>query len=253
MQMESYYTLLEQLRTIASKCLTNHPEPKSEKEGLLLYAVAKADKTLCASSLLCRNGMGEDASILCRSVFELALTMEYIFQDSTDEMAKRYFSYDWVQRKKMYGYMVRSGRFQKYLSSAESQQIIVNIKKEAKKVNKKYKYGSSWSDKSIYEMSKSVGLLDLYETAYRIQCNFSHSNPRSSNDYFKEENGHLILNSGPSDNLVSETLVTLFCSYFHIIRKINDYFVKGLNAEIKKIEDDFVNLLKANLPNIPSK
>ncbi len=244
--MENYYTLLEQLRTIADKCLTNHPEPKSEKEALLLYAVAKADKTLCAVALLCRNGMGEDASILCRSVFELALTIEYIFKDLTDGMAKRYFSYDWIQRKKMYGYMARSGRFQKYLLSPESQKIITSINKEANRVNKKYNYGSSWSDKNIAEMAKSVGWLDLYETAYRIQCNFSHSNPRSSNDYFKEENGRLVLNSGPSENLVSETLVTIFNSYLHIVRKINDYFKKGLSMEIKKIEDDFVSLLKAS-------
>lgn len=244
--MENYYKLLEQLRNIADRCLANHPEPKNEKESLLLYAIAKADKTLCATALLCRNGMGEDASILCRSVFELALTIEYIFKDLTNEMAKRYFSYDWIQRKKMHGYMARSGRFQKYLLSPESQQIITDINKEANRVNKKYNYGSSWSDKNIAEMAKSVGWLDLYETAYRIQCNFSHSNPRSSNDYFKEENGRLVLNSGPSENLVSETLVTVFNSYLHIVRKINDYFKKGLGTEIKNIEDDFINLLKVS-------
>lgn len=244
--MEKYYQLLEQLRGIGNKCLLNHPEPQNEKEALLLYAIAKADKTICATALLCRNGMGEDASVLCRSVFELVLMIEYIFKDETDGMSKRYFSYDWIQRKKMYGYMFRSGRFQKYLSSIENQQIIANINKEAKKVNKKYKYGSSWSDKSIYDMAKIVGLLDLYETAYRIQCNLSHSNPRSSNDYFKEEGGRLILNSGPSDNLVTETLVTVFSCYLHIVMKINDYFNKGVGADIKKIEDEFVNLIKTS-------
>ncbi|MDD2681137.1 MAG: DUF5677 domain-containing protein [Patescibacteria group bacterium] len=242
--MEKYYQLLEQLRGIGDKCLLNHPEPQNEKEALLLYAIAKADKTLCAAALLCRNGMGEDASILCRSIFELSLTIEYIFSDQTNDLAKRYFRYDWIQRKKMYGYMIRSGRFQKYLLSTESQQIISTINKEAKKVNKKYNYGNSWSDKSIYEMANSTGLLGLYETAYRIQCNLSHSNPRSSNDYFKEEGGRLILNSGPSDNLVTETLVTVFGCYLHIVVKINDYFNKGVGADIKKIEDEFINLIK---------
>ncbi|OGF25280.1 hypothetical protein A2303_03135 [Candidatus Falkowbacteria bacterium RIFOXYB2_FULL_47_14] len=237
--MEIYYQLLEKLRTIAEKSLTNHPEPKEEKAGLLLYAVGKADKTLCAIVLLCRNGMGEDALILCRSIFEICITVEYIFKDQTDYRAKRYFSYDWVQRKKMLGYISTVPHMKKYLTP-DNLQIANDIKKNAKKVNMLYKYGSTWSDKSIYEMASDVGFLDLYQTAYRIQCNLSHSNPRSMNDYFKEENGHLIINSGPSDNLVQETLVTSFHSYYYILMKLNNYFKKGHDTELRVIEKEFI-------------
>lgn len=241
--MEIYYQLLEKLRNVTDKCLTNHPEPKEEKEGLLLYAIGKSDKTLCAIALLCRNGMGEDALILSRSIFEISLLIEYIFKDPTDYRAKRYFSYDWVQRKKYYTYLITSPNAKKYLR-AEDIQAVKEIKRDAAKAQRRYNYGSTWSDKSIRKMAEDVGLLDLYQTAYGIQCDLSHSNPRAMNDYFKDENGQLILDSGPSDNLVKESLVTSFGSYYHILERLNDYFQKGYNAEIEIVEKEFSEVLK---------
>src|SRR5205823_3697770 len=58
-------------------------------------------KTHAATLALCRSGYGVDASILVRSLFELALDMLYLEQDQTGELAQRYVDHDWVIRYQM--------------------------------------------------------------------------------------------------------------------------------------------------------
>jgi energy-coupling factor transporter ATP-binding protein EcfA2 len=80
----------------------------SEKEAILLFAITKSDKTLNSVILLCNNGMGEDATILSRSLFELSLQIGYIFSQDDDYLAKRYFAYDWVIRMEIFLLQKRS-------------------------------------------------------------------------------------------------------------------------------------------------
>lgn len=241
MQTESYYTFLERLRTIANKCLTNHSEPKSEKEALLLFAIGKADKTLNSIALLCQRGMGEDAAMLCRSIMELSVIVKYILADRTDYLAKKYFSFDWIQRGKMMKYLE-----EKSIIDLNCSEELKNIKNQIESAKLQFEYKNNrWS--FIKEMFESVEQKDLYDTVYSIQSSLIHSSPRSMNEYFLEENGRLILNSGPSNNLVNQTLVTACNSYLELIKQFNAYFAKGYNIEIQTIEDDFIKQIQSEL------
>lgn len=239
--MKKKYQLLEQLREVANKCLINHPEPKNEKEALLLFAIGKADKTLSAIVLLCQKGMGEDAAMICRSILELSVIVKYILADPTEQLAKKYFSFDWIQREKM----------MKYLEKKSSQILkdhkeLEAIKDQIDKAKSQFEYKNNrWS--FIREMFESVGQQDIYDTVYSIQSSLIHSSPRSMNEYFKEENERLILNSGPSDNLVNQTLVTACISYLELVKKMNEFFIKEHNVEIKVIEDELFKQIQSDL------
>lgn len=244
--MENYYQLINELRNLAEKCLVKHPEPRKEKEAILLYAIAKAEKTLGAIILLCQNGMGEDATILSRTLFELSLTVEYILNDKSNYMAERYLSYDWIQRIKSYAY-IKTSTSAGVLSKPENVRIIEDVEKHAQEAQSKYKYNKlGWSDISIYKMAELFSKTGLYNTAYSIQCSLSHSNPRTMNDYFKIENDQLVLNSCSSDNLVGETLVITFSSYYELLTQFNEYFKKGVDEELKKLEGRFIKEINSN-------
>ncbi|MFA5359932.1 MAG: DUF5677 domain-containing protein [Patescibacteria group bacterium] len=244
--MKNYYQLINELRNLAEKCLVKHPEPRKEKEAILLYAIAKAEKTLSAIILLCKNGMGEDATILSRTLFELSLTVEYILNDKSNYQAERYMSYDWIQRINSYEY-IKTSTSAEVLNKPENIRIIKDVDKHAQEAQSKYKYNKfGWSDVSIHKMAEQFGKVGLYRTAYNIQCSLSHSNPRTMNDYFKIENDQLVLNSCSSDNLVEETLVITFSSYYELLAQFNEYFKKGVGEELKKLEGEFVKKINLN-------
>lgn len=244
--MEKYYQLLNTSRNLVGKCLDNHPEPKKEKDALLLYAITKSNKTLSAIILLCRNGMGEDAAMLCRTLMDLNLKIEYIFKDETDERAKMYFDYDWIQRATMLKYAKTSSEAEKF-NDPENIKIINEVEKKASLAKSKYKYKSSGLDKNLYEIVQELNRTSLYETVYRIQCSLSHSSPRSMNDYFKIKGDQLTFDAGPSDNFVRETIVASFNFYYGLIVQYNTYFKKGIDKELEQLEEEFVTLVKSNI------
>lgn len=235
--MENLYKLIDELRGISKRCLVNQSLPEKEKEELLLFAIGKSDKTLMAISLLCKQGFGQDAAMLSRSLFELALTVNYIMSDETDGLIKRFFAYDWVQREEMYDY------------SKNDDDEYENIKKKAEIANKSYQYKKKgWSKINIYQMAKICGWKNMYKTIYKILCAFTHVNTRSFNDYLKvDDKGNFLVDSGPNESLIDETLILSVYSYLQILYYFDDYFNKGYKNKLNKIEDEINKICKMKI------
>ena len=242
--MSNYYQILIKLDHLSNELLSNHPEPTRMKEGLLLYAIAKSTKTIEAIKVLCEKGMGEDATILCRSLLELTVIVEYILQDETDQLVKRYFSFDWIQRRKMMKILEQSTEAKKI---SEETMIVEEIKREAGEADKEFEYNYGWSSESIGKMFTAVGKNKIYDTVYNIQCSFCHSNPRTMNDYIKIENNQLVLQSGPSANLVKETLVITCSAYYELLFQFNKFFKKNLDEELKSFEEEFKEEIRLDI------
>lgn len=240
--MEKIYPLLSRLQELSEKLVLTLNEPTCEKEVLLLFAITKSNKTLNAVMLLCRNGFGEDAAILSRSLFELTLNIEYIFSQEDDYLAKRFFAYDWIERKEMHDYLKTTPSFD---PSKEKLNLIDNIEEEAKKAQEIYKFKKygGWSDKTTREMAIFCNCLNIYSTAYRLQCSLSHPNPRSSNHFFKETKDGLTLDAGPSNNFIKESLVSTFTAFFEIVNRVNIYFEKEFEKDIHEIGDEFKKII----------
>ncbi len=204
------------------------------------FAMGKAFKTYEAIGILCRSGYGEDAFMLARTLFELMVTTVYILQDITEDRLTRYASHDCVTRKQMYDYVVSNesllAGLNKEIESGNRPDTIAEVEVEYKKVMEKYKYqNGTWSDKSIKDMSKSIGRLDAYNTVYRLQCTLGHTNARSINEYVSVTEEGTILNIGPNWNLVKNTLVIAFDCFFHITQEANSKFAWGLENTLEEM------------------
>ncbi len=228
----------EELRTIIEPILDQHPEPKNPKQAFLLYTLAKSHKTQAAILLLSEKGFGQDAGILARSIFELAITTLYIVKDDTKKLVERFFDYDWIMRAKMYDSVSADTLYKEEFGRKDpSGTGIGEVFGEAEKVRRKYRGISNinWSDKSFKNMAKEVGRLDTYKTAYYLQCNLSHPNPRNINDYFAELEGRLEVNAGPDDKWIPESLVATFDFFIHIIDAWNEEFKFELKPKLEDL------------------
>ncbi len=218
--------------------------PDGLKEHFLIYSFGKAYKTHSAVLILCKNGYGQDAAILTRSLFELAITTLYILKDPTDKRAEKWFDYDWIRRDKMYEHMKSENRFINLIKDRVKdleEDPIVEIKRMAQEVQNKHKYikGLGWSDKNIFDMTKEVGLESLYPTVYKLHTEIHHSGVGNINDYFSLENDSVIMaDVGPSQKWLDETLVAAF-HFFSILTKEWDNLFKlslsdGIDSLLKR-------------------
>lgn len=229
------FNLNEELRATIEPVLDEHPEPEGLKQAFLLYALAKSHKTQAAILLLSEKGFCQDAGILTRSMFELSITASYITQDETGKIVERFFDYDWIMRANMYDSVSKDAIYKEKINKKDSaKEIIEEVLTKAEEIRKKYPDMTDirWSNKSFKKIARKVGRLDAYKTAYSLQCNLSHPNPRNINDYFTESEGRLEVNSGPDDKWISESLVATFDFFFHIISDWNEEFGFGLKSKL---------------------
>lgn len=235
----------DELRTIVESVLDHHRHPQNLREGFLLFAFGKAYKTHAAILILCAQGYGEDASVLARTLFELAISSHYIHSDGTGRNALRFFEYDWVIREKMYARLSKSDElkkaFEKRLANSKAGDISVDdIMREAKRVRDGYtkdERGKGWSGKTMKEMAEIVGRSDAYETAYFLQCNIAHSAVSTAQEYMREDGEEISMDVSPNENWVPQTLVMSIDFFLGIVEAWNAAF--GLNLEDKL--DDFKN------------
>ena len=74
--------------------------PDTKKNRIVSAFLVKATKTHNAIIILCKQGYGEDAVILARSLFDMLVDILYITRFKLDTMADRYEFYDDVWRAK---------------------------------------------------------------------------------------------------------------------------------------------------------
>jgi len=244
-----YKKLLEfnqTLRKIAEGILDNESKVVGPKDFISILSLGRGYKIHEAILMLCKNGFGEDASILARTLFDLMVTYLYILKDKTDSTAYRYFDYDWVLRKKMFDYVKGKREIMKLVEDRQSNPLpfdstIDEVEKYADKANKKHGYTTDrWSDKNLHDMAKVIGRLDAYKTVYFMQCQLSHNLSRGMNEFSKTTPDGIVMEIGKSENWVEESLVVAFDFYYCILSTFNDYFELGLEKEILELEERYV-------------
>lgn len=214
------------------------------KHVFMLFVLCKALKTHGAIFFLSRSGFGEDSVVLTRSLFELMVDALYILNDGTGKRLKRYINYDWIERKKMSDYALSNEQINNILGEKEiASETIVEIEEIYDEIKDDYK-NMGWGDKNIEKRAKEVGRWDNYKTVYKIACQFSHSSPRSMNNYLEENNDKLILLYEPSDNYCKESLLSSFDFLIDIFQKANEIFNWGVDDKLKNIEKRTLNIFK---------
>jgi len=242
---DKLYYFNKQLRSLVEPVFENNLVVNNLKGGFLSFSFGKAYKTHASLLILCKSGSGQDAAILTRSLFELAVTVSYILNDVTDNRIERFMEFDWVIRQTMCGYLKSKPKLNEKLQrEAEKRKVSIDkIIQKAEEVQKKHKYDKrkGWSDKSIKGMAEEVGLGDLYLTAYRLFSNLHHSAVSTINEYLNiDKDGAIEIDSGPSSKWVEQSLVGAFHFFGIIIEKWSEYFHLGLNDELKILTDKYV-------------
>ncbi len=231
---QQLFSFNEELRKLIEDNWDKTIAVKTPTEAIVVFALTKGYKTHKASLVLCDQGFGQDAAILVRSLFELAVICGYITKDKTENKALRYINYDWISRKKMFTYVQSKEHLVKLIKEErpETDKIIEDVLKYSKEADEEFGYEYfGWSDKRLIEMSKDMGLGDIYKTVYVLQSQLAHSDPRVVNEYIREENSKFIYDTGASERWVTEALVTAFHFYYLIAAYWNEVFNVGLNPK----------------------
>lgn len=235
---QQLFSFNEELRKLIEENWDKTVAIKTPTEAIVVFALTKAHKTHKASLILCNQGFGQDAAILVRSLFELAVICGYITKDKTENKALRYINYDWISRKKMFTYVQSKEHLVKLIKEErpETDKIIEDVLKYSKEADEDFGYKYfGWSDKQLSEMSNETGLGDIYKTVYVLQSQLAHSNPRVVNEYVREDNDKFIYDVDTNERWVTETLVTAFHFYYLIAAHWNEVFNIGLNPNFDNL------------------
>ena len=239
----------QELRNLADKILDKEQKMVGPRDMFTAFAIGKGYKTHGAVLLLGKQGYGEDASILARSLFDLLINLLYIQVDQTDGRAYRYFQYDWILRKKMFTYALGKPEIMDQIQERTNNPrpddtTIQEVEEQAKLSQEKNNYTErGWSDKSLHDMAVEVGRIDAYKTVYRLQCQLDHNATRSVNEYAKRSQGGIVFEVGQSGNWVEESLVIAFDFYYSILAAFNSHFKAGFDKEISDLENRYVTEL----------
>ena len=236
----------QELRTLADKMLDKSQKMVGPRDMFTAFAIGKGYKTHGAVLLLGKQGYGEDASILARSLFDLLINLLYIQADQTDGRAYRYFQYDWILRKKIFTYALGKAEImdkiqERTINPRPDDATIQEVEEQAKLSQEKNNYTErGWSDKSLHDMAQEVGRIDAYKTVYRLQCQLDHNATRSVNEYAKQSQDGIVFEVGQSGNWVEESLVIAFDFYYSILVAFNSHFKAGFGKEISDLENRYV-------------
>lgn len=239
-------SLNQELRGLAGKMLDKNFKIVGPRDMFTTFAIAKGYKTHGAVLFLSKQGYGEDASILTRSLFDLLINLLYIQAEQTDDRAYRYFQYDWILRKKMFDYASEKseimGKIQERTNNPQpNDTTIQEVEEQAKLAQQKNNYNDrGWSDKSLHDMAKEVGRIEAFKTIYRLQCQLDHNAPRSVNEYAKQSQGEIVFKVFQGENWVEESLVIDFDFYYQIVVAFNSHFKAGFETEILDLENRYI-------------
>jgi hypothetical protein len=244
-RFKKLYELNEQLHQLAARHMGADLNELNHKSFFAAFILGKAYKTHEAIMLLCKQGYGEDAFMLSRTLFELMIMLLYILSDNTDDRLIRYAEHDWVNRKQMLDYVATNDRLLKGLNekiklAAGEPDVLAIIEAEYTRVMNKHGYDfKGWSDKSIQKMAEEVGRGDAYKTVYKLQCNVGHTNPRSMNEYIQQTKDGLIINTGPNVDMAETTLVIAFDFFGTVFEKVSKQLGWETETELDSLGQDF--------------
>lgn len=253
--IDSFTKLNNELREFVISRLRNIP--LTEVRFLYgAFVLTKAINTNQSIILLCKEGYGEDALMLDRTLLELMISCLYILQDTTGQELTRYNDHGWILQNKAYNYFLNSTPLgddlkKKIESGSSGLESIESVAQRTKELKEKYGKdfgGNEWSKKSIAEMAEAVDVKYLYNTVYRLQCMSSHASVGSIPFYLKRTEDGLTAGIGPNLENVDLVLINAFECFLRIVLEINQLLSWNLNSELEGFTKRFMEELSKH-PN----
>jgi hypothetical protein len=223
----------------------------SDRNMLAGVFLTKATKTHRATMILCKEGYGEDASILVRTILDMLINLKYMLSFSDDIMIDRYFRYDDVIRLQMYESAIASNEKVKELFEERERkpkpndETLTQVRKRAVEAKEAYGYKGGWANLNLSDMAGRVGLAHLYSRIFKLYSQSVHAAPRVFNDYAtRQVDGGYFLDYNPSDKNIDHVLVGVFDTLSQILSLYCKVTGTKTPAGLDKLEEDFLAVIK---------
>lgn len=199
------------------------------------FLLQKCQKTHWSILLLCREGFGEDAGMLLRTLLETLINFLWMSNANKDERVNSWIYYDYILRKRLID------SIEKWKPLEKGLEINIYDKNEVERkyqsVKDKYKKGKGWSGKNTEQMAMDVGLEYDYEFVYRYFSNLGHSSARSAGHYVSVTEDLIEYNIFSQAGVDCITKV-LHYSYWYmllIVTKWNEFLECGQLDKVKEL------------------
>lgn len=183
--------------------------PVREQQVIPLAAATFLERSVrsCqAAYLLCESGLNQEAQVLVRTATENLFVGAALLVDD-QVLHQLALSSDHEER-------VQAQRMMKTFADTLSPERLADLQAVIDRADPKAtKY-------SVYDAARTAGLTQLYETFYRgLSGKASHATLRSLDTSFTQQDGTLMLISGPSDKELTFTLDTIRTCLKEMIRQ----------------------------------
>jgi hypothetical protein len=216
---------------------------------LMAAFLAKACKTHDAMVLLARNGFGEDAAILTRSLLNLVINARWINQ-APEERIPAYIKYEHVLIARLNRKIVEDPRLVGRDSldpRTEFKNKQAGLDAEAREAEKRHGYNHhGWSGKSIRDMAIELGMTIDYDSLYTLASDLEHSDVASVDDYMTlSPDGRVFVSGNPSENWVRESLFSAHLLLIAIAKLADNILDLGIGAQLVTADEKVLGLVGA--------
>jgi hypothetical protein len=182
---------------------------------------AKARKSFLALELIAREGFGEDAMILARSLTNLCIDLGYICRADSDNRARQWMARGRVSRRQL---AQTFGLVPPDENEVDWPAMMALAKK--------------WRDVPIVDRAKDAELVNFYEIAYRHGSVFEHSDAWGALAFLEIVDNVVAIQPNPSPRLVGTALLAGAFAFAQIVEIAGhfwsfDFF--GRDAEMHSI------------------
>lgn len=228
----------------------------TDHKRLMSFFHAKGYKTHQAIVLLARNGFGEDAGILTRSLINLSIAARWINHDP-NKWVPAYLDYEHVFQARLNRKIVQDPR----LVGRSPQDAMIDYKDKqpmldaaAKDATSRHGYNyRGWSGKSLYEMANELGMRSDYYFGYVLLSELEHTSIGALAEYVSlTPDGSFHVTGGPSLNWVRESLGAAHLFLIAIAKSVDQVLELGITTELEKLDARMLGLHGATRLSTPS-
>lgn len=240
------HKLLDDVATEINKKQLQLSALENYKKSSLYFFVA-AFKSFSAIHILCREGYGQDSSVVLRSLMENLISLKYILigdRKNRNERAERFVEYRWVELKRLIDYWENHAFNDALKEKVMSKKEEVYETAAAFKKRYKAKDLSTWAGISIRKMAEEVYMLEEYLLAYRLCCSFSHPSFIGLLERTDRVGDDVMFSSNPSFRGIIEDMKSAISFMMQFLILFDKIFDLKMTSEIKAFEEKTLRIFE---------
>lgn len=200
-------------------------------DRVLQLFFTRAVRAFRAIRLLAGEGLGTDALILVRALYEQVLNLLYIATDP-DRLADQYLEYahyrNWTYLRFLRRHYPEAARM--------DPKTVEDMRRQFLRVRKRYPGGRSWHGKAIVDLARLLKLDGTHETLYKIACDVVHGNVSGLYPLLTLAEERLEVRAGPDgDGYAEEALELAVYCVLPILGEVSRHFGLGMEAGLEGI------------------